>query len=455
MDSLSRIPGLVEPVIAPARPSERILSIDVIRGFALLGILLMNIQLFAFPHEGYADPHVAGGNDPVNRLFLMGMFIFGEGKMRALFSMVFGASAMIFLERTQNLGAGIRGADLYFCRMLWLMMFGTIHAYAIWWGDILYTFALFGLVLFVFRCMSSRGLILTAFILSLILFSGYVVRSKEAWSAIQIKTESLILERNQQPLSDLQRQESESAERIYVRYQVSEENIRRQVDAYQGNYGENLRMRMKQAWEAQRSTLYFPQGWDMFAMMLVGMALYRSGILSGDRSKAFYVKHAAIWGITGLSINMFAMKMFHDLDFQPIAAIVIRPAVDAGRITMMLGYASFLILLVKSNHALWVTARLADVGRMAFSNYIVQSLVCSVIFYGGYGLGLFNQLERWQMVPIVIGIWVVNLVWSSLWLRFFQFGPLEWLLRSLTYWRKQPMRSIGTFPEPEPIAKLQ
>lgn len=427
-------------VITPASPSERILVLDVIRGVALLGILLMNILLFAFPDAAYSNIHAWGQDNEHNRLLVSLMYLLGEGKMRALFSMVFGASAVIFLEKAERHGAGISAADLYFRRMLWLMAFGTVHAYLIWWGDILYTFALFGLILFVFRSVSFRNLLLTAGTLAIILFSGYVWKASEASAVVKNFPEVSSSLKTGEPLSPEQLSITNPATRLYNRLLLSPDEIEKQVAAYRGNYSQNLGMRVRQAWDSQRSTLYFPQGWDMFSIMLLGMALYKSGILTGKKSKTFYGWNAVSWGALGLMVNGWAIMIFHEWNFQPIARVLARPAVDVGRISMLFCYVAGLIFFVQTERFSWLMKALAAVGRMAFSNYIAQSLICSVIFYGGYGLGLFGKLDRVQLLPIVFGIWMINLTWSVLWLRYFQFGPLEWCWRSLTYWKKQPMR---------------
>lgn len=459
MDSLSnefqQPAGTGSPGMTPVAVPERIITLDVIRGFALLGILLMNIPLFALPDAAYSNPNVWGGNDALNRWTLTLVYIFGEGKMRAIFSLIFGASALLFLDRSEQWSSGTRGADLYFRRTLWLMGFGIAHAYLIWWGDVLYPYALLGMILFAFRKLSSRTLLLAAAVQILILISGYIGEANQSQSTLDRYQVVLSLERDGTALDADQKKAKEDGEKLTERLHPPVETLEKEVTAYQGNYLQNIRFRARQAWESHQLPVYFPFMWDMLSLMFIGMALYRSGFLTGEQSTSLYVKTAAFTGVIGLAVNVFAMQFVWRHNFDPLAQYWMSPAIELGRILMMLCYVSILILLAKAAWATGLTKLLAAVGRMAFSNYISHSLICSVIFYGGYGFGLFGKLERWQLYPIVLGIWIFNLVWSSLWLRYFRFGPLEWCWRSLTYWKKQPMLIRSIPSEPTATATLQ
>src|SRR5258708_20530873 len=151
--------------LAPVTGQERISSVDLARGFSLLGIVLMNIVSFGLPGQAYDDPTAAGGRTGWNLYIGATNYILFEGKMRAIFSMLFGAGIVIFTSRLEERGAGIRTADLYFRRMLWLLAFGMIHAYFFWVGDILYSYAVTGLLLFVFRKAPPKYLLIAGVII--------------------------------------------------------------------------------------------------------------------------------------------------------------------------------------------------------------------------------------------------------------------------------------------------
>lgn len=445
-----------DTAIGPVRASDRIAFVDVVRGFALLGILLMNVLTFGLPEEAYSNPQYGGGNDPLNVAVWVGIYMAGEGKMRALFSMMFGAGCLLFLNRGLAKGGGIEVADYYYRRTFWLMIFGISHAFLIWWGDILYPYALMGFLLFLFRQFSVRALIATSAAMLVLLTGGMAAEAldtRETWRKFQA-IQDLDLESVE--LTKDQKKELEEGQELREKLYPKPEKIQEEIDAYRGNYLQNIKTRAEAVWRFHKLPIYFPFLWDMLSMMLLGMALLKTGVLTAERSNAFYWKMAAIGFATGLAINGTAMFLQLRHNFDPIRGAFDMTTYEIGRVPMALGYIAALALLYKAGRAAWLTQRLRDVGRMAFSNYIAHSLICSVIFYGGYGFGLIGKLERWQLYIVVVGIWIFNLTWSPIWLRHFQFGPLEWAWRSLTYWKRQPMRIRPRTLEPAPpVATLQ
>jgi uncharacterized protein len=185
--------------------------------------------------------------------------------------------------------------------------------------------------------------------------------------------------------------------------------------------------------------VYFPGGPDIWALMLIGMALYKLGVLQGQRSPGFYVRMAAISYVIGIPLNTLSTYGMIASNFDLVAGVFWNAPYQIGRVSVALGHAAVLILLVKHARLTWLTDRLAAVGQMAFSNYISHSIIYALVFYAP-GLRMMGQLQRYQLYAFVLGIWILNLVWSPIWLRYFHFGPLEWCWRSLTYWQRQPMR---------------
>ncbi len=428
---------------APVRTAERLFTIDVLRGFALLGILLMNIPTFGLAEAAYENPNVGGGSDPLNVGVLILIHILGEGKMRGIFSLLFGASALLLISRGENKGAGLEIADVYYRRTMWLLLFGMIHGYVIWWGDILFPYALLGLILFPFRKLSPRGLIITASILLGLLTIGFAADSYHSW---QTRKDYLALQKQDLEtvrLTDEQKSQLEDGIKQDKNWYHFQEDVAEEFKAYRGNLLDNLKARVEKTWEWHQLPIYFPFVWDMLGMMLLGMAFYKMGVLTGEKPWSFYVRMAVWGGAAGLAINSAVMWWNARHGFDPAQVLFMGAFYEPGRVAMSLCYVACLVMIVKAGRIAWLTARLAAVGQMAFSNYISHSLICSVIFYGGYGLGLIGKLERYQLYLIVLAIWTFNLTWSPWWLQRYYFGPLEWCWRSLTYWKKQPMRRAG------------
>lgn len=370
--------------VGPVQGGERINTLDVVRGFALLGILLMNIPTFALVGAAYANPNVQGGNDPLNRWVLTVIYLLGEGKMRAIFSMMFGAGTLLFISRAEIRGAGIRGADLYVRRCLWLMLFGCIHAYLIWWGDILYPYGLLGLSLFVFRVMKPKYLITVAAVMLVLMTAGSVTFSIEQKKKLEAYNKIQAMDLESATLTDDQKKELGEGIKAMENMYPSQKKIQEELDAYRGNYIANIKKRSENVWEFHSLPYYFPFLWDMAGMMFLGLALLKAGVLTGDRSFGFYTKMALICAGIGLAINGATMWLQWRHNFDPVRGTFDGIAYEIGRVPMALSYVAGIILLVKAGKLLWLTSRIAAVGQMAFSNYISHSLICSILFYGGY-----------------------------------------------------------------------
>jgi len=174
--------------------------------------------------------------------------------------------------------------------------------------------------------------------------------------------------------------------------------------------------------------------------MVLGMALVRTGVLTGHRSTRFYAIAAAACYLIGLPMVILGIIDNEAHSFEPVrAALVGTPANAIGSLPVALGHAALLLLVVKLGALKLLRRALSAVGQMAFTNYLSQTIICTTLFYG-YGFGLYGKLDRPALLAIVIAIWALQLVWSPLWLARFRFGPAEWLWRSLTYFRLQPMR---------------
>jgi uncharacterized protein len=427
------------PAISPVLVEERISALDTIRGFGLLGILLMNITFFGLPEAAYSFPVVAGGSTDLNLFTWCVITVIADGKMRAIFSLAFGASVYLLVDRLSRKGAAAEAADIHYRRMLWLLLFGMIHAYFIWGGDILFIYAMLGLLLYPLRRLSPRSLFIGAGALLLVLtsFSAYqyfyCVNLHSQYDQIQAG------ERAGKKLTADQEEKKKEWEDIVKPIYPSADELKKETDAHLGSYFQLFAFRAKDVYSAHSHPLYYPWAWyDPLFMMLIGMALLKLGVLSGSYPAKFYVWMALLSFAVGLPAHLWTVWWPINQHFAIDALYSTAFAYDFARFTAF-GYVALLILAVKSGVLRSATRTLAFVGRMAFSNYILTSLMCTTIFEG-YGFGLFGKLQRYQLYGIVLLVWAVILILSPIWLRHFRFGPLEWVWRSLTYWKKQPFR---------------
>jgi uncharacterized protein len=413
--------------------------LDVLRGFALLGICLMNILFSGLPLAANWNPKVSGGSAGPNLVAFFIQYILFDGKMRGIFSMMFGAGSYYLITRGESRGAGIKAAEIYYRRTLWLMLFGIVHAYLIWHGDILYPYALLGLVLFPLHSLRPRTLLITAGLL-IVVMTGTSIRDG---SQLQ-KTYKLALEAEKaaaanKPLTDEQKEAQRSWEEQRKYVNPSPEDLRKEIDQYRGSYF-NLVAKRAEIVNHWHSTPFYMNGWDMLTMMLIGIAFAKTGVLAAKQSFRFYGWMLALGYGIGLPINAISAWLSYQQNFEPLQTVFTFSTYQLGRVCVTLGHTALLLLICKAGAARWLTGRLAAVGQMAFSNYITHSLIYGFVFYG-YGLGLFNKLQRYQLYFVVLAMWVFSLLISPLWLRHFAYGPLEWCWRSLTYWKRQPMRA--------------
>jgi uncharacterized protein len=429
----------------PVSSDERLRTLDVLRGAALLGIVLMNVPFSGLPFAAYANPNLWGGNDSLNVGVLAVQWVLFDGKMRALFSMMFGAGIVLFMQRALERENSVRAADLLSRRMLWLMLFGALHGWLIWAGDILYSYGLFGLLLVPMRNVSPRKLLIVSGVALLLLSLAVVGRGLGQRSTRNAAVAARAVEAQGQTLNKEQRDAKRAWDEAYNAALPSKQKMQEEVDNYRRSYWSVLKQRVGVMRKFNFLPVYFPPAFDIWALMLIGMALFKLGVLQGERSPRFYVRLALAGYVIGISVNALSTYGMIASNFEPVATIFWNAPYQIGRVAVALAHASVLILVVKGARMRWLTDRLAAVGQMAFSNYISHSIVYALVFYAP-GLRLFGELQRYQLYVVVLAIWIVNLAWSPIWLRHFRFGPLEWCWRSLTYWQRQPMRRRAPAP---------
>ncbi len=421
----------------PVDRANRITAIDCIRGFAVLGILLMNIVGMGEYAAAYIDPTIIGGATGANLWVWALMHALADGKMRCLFSMLFGASALLLTSRLEHRRDV---ADIYYRRILWLLLVGIVHAYLLWFGDILYAYAMCGLLLYPFRKLRAKTL-MTIGAIVLVIDSGIYIG--QAYALRDLIQKGPVAEQAKQrgaTLTDAQEQDLDQYEQWHKIMRPTTDELKRDADQWRGNPLEVIKARAKIVFIYFHNAPYYsPENLDILCMMFVGMALFKWNVLTGTRSPKFYWKLLLVGYGIGLPVNACTAWMIIRSHFDPVIYAFSNAFLDPGRLLLAAGYFSTVVLLVKADSSKTLLKSLSAVGQTAFSNYILQSIITAFLFTG-YGFRLYDRLARYQLYYVVAGIWALELIASPIWLRYFQFGPLEWCWRSLSYWKRQPMR---------------
>ena len=439
-------------ISAPLRENERIKLIDSIRGIALLGILLMNSMAQSQAHMFYDRM------DPRQSMTGLNFFAWGaemlvfEGTMRGLFSILFGAGTLLLLTRLIRKNNGLEPADIYYRRLLWLLVFGLINAFIFLWpGDILYPYALCGLLLFPFRNLSPKKLLWIAF--AFLIIGTYrensdLYQNKKIISKGQVAE---VLEAKKQKLTDQQTEDlakykgfkDRTSQQGVIKAAVKDEKTlqsRNYLTIF--NYYKPINMTI------ESSVLYEDYWYDILLFLFIGMALYKSGFLLGKNSPSVYAAVAFIGITVGLLINYIYAKQQYQLKFDQFQFTQKWKFsyYEIRRVFQTTGYLSLLILLYKAIPFRKILNVFAPVGQMAFTNYLSQSIITSIVFYG---FAVYGTLQRYEVYYVVGAIWLFQILSSHIWLRYFRFGPFEWVWRSLTYLKKQPMKKKVELAEPE------
>jgi len=400
---------------------NRIQSLDALRGFSLLGILLLNIVSFGLPFSAYMNPTVYGGATGINLAAWFVAMTLWDGKMRAIFSLLFAASADLLLTRVS--------AAFYYRRSAWLILIGLLHAHLIWSGDILYPYGVIGLLLYPLRRLSARQLILAGVVI-IVLHSAWNFGGSMA-------------------MREMEKANGPEWAQIQSIFNPSESKVQEQIRLHRGDYADNLILRSREAYKFEFTMFFQFLFLDVLGMFVLGLGLARAGIFNASRSVRFYTVITIVGFALGIPLNYWAAAQWANSGFKtPEYFQYVAVTADPGRLLVAAGYIGIVMLLAKAGIG-WIINPLAAVGKMALSNYLLTSILLT-LFFNGYGLGYFAHLERAQLYWVVLAMWSINLVWSPLWLQRFQYGPAEWLWRSLTYWQLQPFRRTNALSNPSP-----
>jgi uncharacterized protein len=371
-------------------------------------MLAVHIQLFAFPMLARWNPTAYGDLRGLNWWVWLATSVLADGKFISIFAMLLGASLVMLPSRAAN--RAIPAWRAHVRRMAALLVLGLLHAYLLWYGDMLVPLALGGAVVFLARRLSPGWLLVLG---GLAFATGTVVTLTLTWSAAQAHPADLAAWRQQ--------------------WMPRPEIVAVEIAQYRGGWMEQMAHRVPAAWEIH--TWYFVTRllWQMIGLMLIGMALFKLGVLSAARSRVFY-QVLGTFGFGG-GILLIALGLWRSfatkwdlLDY----VLVSQELRYWGNLLVALGWMAVVMLLCQRG---WQLGPVAALGRMALSNYLLQTLICTTVFYG-HGLGLFGQVDRAGQFAIVLGVWAFQLLASSAWLGYFALGPVEWVLRWFVFGRR-------------------
>lgn len=423
---------------------SRIQILDITRGIAVLGILGVNIYCYAFP-EILSDALPV--TDPDHGLgYWLGMAseILLSGKMRSLFAMLFGISSVIILDRLTKRYDGLQATQIFFRRMVWLLIFGQIHGFLfLFYGDILFHYGIMGMIAFPLYYASPR-------VRKLAMLSCLAVLTYKPYSdyAYTVELREEYVEIMQQEAPEEERSEYDQAvideweyDTAYIAPEL--EDYVEELEAKQG--GLLTTYEFNKAGVVQMATydLYNWYSWEILLYMLLGVSLFQSGFFS-DGFSSTRLLQIALLGLTigGLTHTWLHLGFFNTYT-DPVRSIFYLIFFDLGRLPMVLGYVALICLVFRSKLFAKPGAWLAATGKMTLTNYLMQSIIAACIFYG---CRQFNQLDRAQIGLVVLAIWTFQVIFSNLWMKYFTYGPFEWVWRSLTYCSVQPWKREPRVP---------
>ena len=394
-------------VTGPVRESERIASMDVLRGFALLGIMLINIPSMAMITAARFYPYPYADTSRLDVWIWYATNIFIDGRFMAIFSLLFGAGTFLFTSHLEMKGSSSGYA--YSRRLLFLLVVGLLHAYLVWDGDVLVSYALCGATIFWFRKCSAKWLV----IWSAVFFMIGAVFAAETFGI-----QSYII--NLMP-----RQFSAAAE----------------IAALRGGFFDQLPVRVSHSIYVQTVGFIASSYWRITTAMLIGMAFAKAKLFSQSARTTVVARIFLFTGFgIGIAIASAGLAFRFMLAYTPQEGMLASQIGNyLSSVPVALGWVGLVLLLISSSIGHKISEKVAPIGRMAFTNYLLESLIGTAIFYGT-GLGMFGKVHRGVLVLIVVGIWYVQLVLSDWWMEHFQFGPLEWIWRGFVYRKLSPIR---------------
>ena len=397
----------------PVENTNRLQSLDLLRGIAILGILIMNIQSFAMPSSAYNNPLAFGDLSGFNKITWILSHLFADQKFMSIFSILFGAGIVLITEKKElHTGSSVK---LHYTRNLILLLIGLLHAHLIWYGDILVAYALCSFIVYPLRKLSPKKLLIT----------GLLIVSVPSFlnGLFQFSLPYM-------PASELQD--------LHMDWAPTNELIEQEITAFSSSLSSQIKINSQKALFLETFVFLILFLWRAGGLMLVGMALYKWGVLSAVRSRSFYLKSAFYSLTIGFPIVIYGMYMNFTMNWDFQYSMFTGSQFNYwGSLFIAYGYISLIMVFAQSDNYNTIKKRLASIGQMALTNYILHSFIGAFIFFG-IGFGLFGQIDRSFQMLIVSIVCILQYLTSEKWLSSYKFGPLEWVWRSLTYGKKQP-----------------
>lgn len=408
-----------------ARDVHRLASLDLIRGIAVLGILFANITAFGQPMVAYYWPEaLPRGGTRIDEAVWFFQLLFVDGKMRGLFTLLFGAGMMLFVGRVWARG-GTRWLQLR--RLAWLLAFGLLHFLFLFRGDILFTYALWGSAALLFVTLDPVKKMVIG--LMLYFLGGVMMALFMAPDAYYEQIPSACASAQEDPCEKL-------AEGL--------ETATAQIQQEQEIYGSGSFLDILD-YTVNEQSIFLAKAavfgiLETLPLMLIGMALYGFGMFSGEIDRTILRKWGwiVIGAGTALTLPIGLWALISGFPYY-LTTFLFNAATQIPRLPVVLGLAALLMVWTPALVRSGIGQRLVAAGRMAFSNYIGTSIVMMFVFHG-WALGLYGRLGRLELLAVVLLGWVLMLAWSKPWLAHFRHGPLEWLWRCLTYRELLPFR---------------
>ena len=407
--------------IAPYRESERLVILDFLRGMALFGILIVNMSFYNSPIFAQSGG-LSLWTDTPNQVTRMFIWFFFESKFYPLFSLLFGIGFYLFMQKAEESMREL--TSRYRIRLAYLLLFGLLHVFLLWHGDILVVYAIFGFVMTWFRKSSNKTLIVTSvvFLLIPVMLTAAVVALIELAKML--------------PEAAVEIESGFAGQQEYIK-----ERISMALTTYsEGSYAEIFRMRLNEYSFVLGGVIFmFP---NIISFFLIGIYMGRNRVFADPGTRLRRLRKLFLWSLpaalvfNAIYLYYASLGSFTTPDINLL--LMITGAIFGGASMMFVYLYLFTLMFHKG-----VFGRLGRVistaGRMAFTNYLTQTIICTTIFYS-YGFGLYGKVNYWQGVIIAIMLYTIQLIWSHYWLKRFRFGPFEWLWRTLTYGKRQPMR---------------
>lgn len=470
------------PSAAVAPASNRIQSLDIIRGIALLGLLIISIWEFGGFTNAEQNYLRTGSHQGNYKLMAIISMLF-EGKMRALVALVFGAGIVLFMQKKNYLSA-IGAPDAFIRKQMWLMFFGLFTAFILLWpGDILFQFGVVGIFLFAFWRVKPKGLVAAAIICTLIYcgkqYWNYTDDKKtyKKYTAViaiekKFKADSLAratkdsldrkkdtvllkdvllnnkrldsIAKKNDTLTNKQADEKGAWEGTVKSFKYDSAQAKKDRKSMTGSWGKTWTYLKQRSQMKESGWLYRIGLWDIGSMMFFGMALLGIGFFNNKFSPGKYFSIGIIAVTIGLFLAWYRIhvNVIRVTDYEKFIQTHGTPYnlfFPIERAVLAVGYASMIMWMVRMKAFYWFSKAAEAVGKMALTNYFIQVIICTFFFYG-YGFGYYGKLHQWQLYFMVAEIALVQIVFSVLWLRHYSMGPMEWLLRSLMYRKKLSMK---------------